>query len=319
MRVRLIANPSASRVDPALVEGVARRLSTVADVDLRRTEHAGHATELAGEPGADVVIAMGGDGTANEIVNGVDPGTVVGVIPAGATSVLARQLGLPAQPLHAAAVLAAAIEERRWRPLGLGSLNGRLFTFSAGFGLEAEAMRLVAERRAARPDHRRPGDLAVVGSAISVLRADGFALRERMTIRAGGDDIRAAYLAIANGHPYTYFGRIPVRTAPRAGPGSALDAVAVGSLRPAQLWRLAAYGLVWPRHAAGRDRHVAYLHDIEVLDLSADTPLAVHVDGEYLGQMDAAEVRYRPDAVRVLIAPGAAASFPAPEPEAAGT
>jgi diacylglycerol kinase family enzyme len=110
-----------------------------------------------------------------------------------------------------------------------------------------------------------------------------------------------------------------VRTAPRAGPGSALDAVAVGSLRPAQLWRLAAYGLVWPRHAAGRDRHVAYLHDIDVLDLTADTPLAVHVDGEYLGQMDAAEVRYRPDAVRVLIAPGAAASFPAPEPEAAGT
>lgn len=319
MRVRLIANPSASRVDPALVESVAERLSAVAEVDLRRTERAGHATELAAEPGADVVIGMGGDGTANELVNGVPEGTVVGVIPAGATSVLARQLGLASQPLPAAAMLAAAIEERRWRPLGLGSLNGRLFTFSAGFGLEAEAMRLVAERRAARPDHRRPGDLAVVGSAISVLRADGFALRERMTLRVGADEIRAAYVAIANGHPYTYFGRIPVRTAPHAGPSSALDAVAVGGLRPAQLWRLAAYGLLWPRHASGRDRHVAYMHDIDRLDLAADQPLAVHVDGEYMGLMDSAEVRYRPQAVRVLIPPGAAALFPDREPAAAGT
>ncbi|HET6847518.1 MAG TPA: diacylglycerol kinase family protein [Gaiellales bacterium] len=318
MRVRLIANPSASRVAPALVDGVVARLSAVADVELRRTERAGHATELAAEPGADVVIGMGGDGTANEIVNGVAAGAVVGVIPAGATSVLARQLGLPAKPLPAATMLAAAIEEQRWRPLGLGSLNGRLFTFAAGFGIEAEAMRLVAERRAARPDHRRPGDIAVVGAAISVLRADRFSLRERMTIRTGGGEVRAAYVAIANGHPYTYFGRIPVRTAPRAGPGSALDAVAVGGLRPAQLWRLAAYGLVWPRHASGRDSHVVYLHDIDALDLAADVPLAAHVDGEYMGLIESAEVRYRPGAVRVLIPPAAAASFPVPGPAAAG-
>lgn len=319
MRVRLIANPNASRVHPDLVEGVVRRLSAVAEVDLRRTERAGHATELAGEPGADAVIGMGGDGTANEIVNGVPQGSLVGVIPAGATSVLARQLGLPAQPLPAAAMLAAAIEERRWRPLGLGVMNGRLFTFSAGFGLEADAMRLVAERRAVRRDGRRPGDAAVVASAISVLRADGFALRERMTVRAETGELRAAYLAIANGHPYSYFGRVPVRTAPRAGPSSALDAVAVGGLRPQQLWRLAAYGLVWPRHASGRDRHVVYMHDIDRLDVAADEPVAVHVDGEYVGQMRSAEVRYRPGAVRILIPPGAEASFPVPEPAAAGT
>ena len=319
MRVRLIANPNASGVDRTLVDGVVQRLSAVAEVDLRHTERAGHAIELASEPGVDAVIGMGGDGTANEVVNGVAEGTLIGVIPAGATSVLARQLGLPARPLPAAAMLAAAIEEQRWRPLGLGSVNGRLFTFSAGFGLEAEAMRLVAERRAARTDHRRPGDLAVVGSAMSALRADRFALPERMTVRSGGVELRAAYVAVANGHPYTYFGRLPVRTAPKAGPSSALDAVAVAGLRPRQLWRLGVYGLVWPRHASGRDRHVAYMHDIDSLQITADEPLAAQVDGEYLGRLEAADVRYRPAAVRVLIPPAAVASFPDQEPAEAGT
>ena len=86
MRVRLIANPNASGVDRTPVEGVARRLSAVAEVDLRHTERAGHAIELASEPGVDAVIGMGGDGTANEVVNGVAEGTLIGVIPAGATS-----------------------------------------------------------------------------------------------------------------------------------------------------------------------------------------------------------------------------------------
>src|SRR5262249_27793350 len=160
--------------DGALVDGVLQRLSAVAEVDLRHTERAGHGIELAAEPGADAVIGMGGDGTANEVVNGVAAGAGVGGVPAGAAAVLARQVGLPTKALRAAAMLAAAIEEQRWRPLGLGSLNGRLFTFSAGFGLEAEAMRLVTERRAVRPDRRRPGDLSVVGSAVSALRADRF-------------------------------------------------------------------------------------------------------------------------------------------------
>jgi diacylglycerol kinase family enzyme len=318
VRVRLIANPRASGVTAELVQGVADRLASVAEVDLRRTERAGHATELAAEPGADAVIGMGGDGTANEVVNGVPHGALVGVVPAGATSVLGRQLGLPHRPLAAAGVLAAAIAERRSLPMGLGEVDGRLFTFSAGLGLEAEAMRLVEERRQRRPDGRRPGDLAVVATAISVLRADGFSLPERMTVRVDGAEARAGYVAIANGHPYTYLGRIPVRTAPRAGFETALDAVAVGQLRPRDLWRFAVYGLVWPRHASGRDARVRYLHDVAALEVVCDEPVALQVDGEYLGRVQRVTVGYRPAAVRMLMPPFAAASFPAREPAAEG-
>ena len=319
MQVRLIANPQASGVTEELIGSVTQRLSAVADVELRLTERPGHAVELAGEPGADAVIGMGGDGTANEIANGVAPNALIGVIPAGATSVFARQLRLPNRPLAAASVLAAAIAEQRWRPLGLGSVNGRRFTFSAGLGLEAEATRIVTERRGLRADGRRPRDSAVIAAAARVLFSDRMRLPERITVAAGGGTVRAAYVAVANQYPYTYWGRLPVRTAPRASFASALDLVAVSELGPFQLWRLAIYGLAWPRHAAGNDSLVAYLHDVSEADLTCDEPVGLQLDGEYLGHISDAAIRYHPAAVRVLIPPAAAASFPAPEPAAAST
>jgi diacylglycerol kinase family enzyme len=300
MQLRLIANPTASGVSRGLVESVAHRLAAVGEVERCMTERAGHAIELAAAPGADVVVAMGGDGTVNEVVNGLPPGARLAVIPAGASSVFARQLGLPRRPPAAAGVVADAIRFGAMRSLGLGVANGRLFTFSAGMGLEAEAMRVVGEQRSARADARRPGDLKVVVAAMRALRADGFALPERMTIELAGASMRCSYLAVANQHPYTYFGRLPVRTAPLAGFASALDAVVVGQLRSRDLWRLPVYGLVWPGHARRRDRRVAYLHDVAELDVVCDLPVPLQVDGEYLGLVERVELRYRPAALDVF-------------------
>jgi diacylglycerol kinase family enzyme len=255
-----------------------------------------------------VLVGMGGDGTANELVNGAPPGSTIAVLPAGATSVFARQLGLPNRAFDAARLVADAIQEGRTQPLGLGEANGRLFTFSAGMGLEAEAMRLVEEERELRHDGKRPSDVRVVRAALQSLRSDRFTLPERMTLDVGGRHLRASYVAVANHHPYTYFGRIPIRTAPRAGLGTALDVAAAGELRSRDLWRLPLYGLVWPRHARGGDRRIAYFHDVPELDIVADEPMALQLDGEYLGRVDRVELRYRPDRLRVVIPrPGAGA------------
>jgi diacylglycerol kinase family enzyme len=186
-------------------------------------------------------------------------------------------------------------------------------------GLEAEATRIVDERRRQRADGRRPRDSAVVAAAGRLLWSDRLSMPERITVTVGDRSLRASYLAIANQHPYSYWGRLPVRTTPRASFASALDAVVVSALRPRQLWRLPAYGLVWPRHARGRDRHVSYLHDVAALDIACDVPVGLQLDGEYLGQVEAAAVRYHPQALRMLIPPAAEASFPVPEPAAAGT
>ena len=242
----------------------------------------------------------------------------MGVIPAGASSVFARQLRLGGDAPAAAGLLAEAIAAGRWRQLGLGSVNGRMFTFSAGLGLEAETIRVVQELRERRPDGRRPGDLAVVSAAWRTLRHDRFALPVRMTVAAAGQRLRASYVACGNGRPYTYFGRLPVRTTPQAGPASALDLTVIGGLRGRDLWRLPVYGLLWPRHVRGSDQRVAYLHDVDAADIDCDQPVPLQLDGEYLGMVESARVRYHPAAVRVLIPAAAAASFPAPEPAAAG-
>ena len=91
----------------------------------------------------------------------------IGFLPGGGTSVLPRALGLPADPVAAAVQLAEAIEQRRTRRITLGRVNGRRFAFSAGVGIDAEAVRRVDEMGRA-PDGKRPGDLAF---ALAVVRA----------------------------------------------------------------------------------------------------------------------------------------------------
>jgi diacylglycerol kinase family enzyme len=252
-----------------------------------------------------VVVVLGGDGTANEVVNGLSAGAALGVLPGGATSVFARQLGFPNDPVAAARLLAESIASESLRGVGLGELDGRLFTFSAGLGLDAEVTRRVTEQRAARQDGRRPSDGEVLAATAGVLKADGWSLPERMSVTGPGLPlVRCSYLAIANQHPYTYLGPIPVRTTPRADFDKALDATAIGTLRTRDLWRLPVYGLMWPRHASGRDPRVTYLHNVAELVVIGDEPVPVQIDGEYLGALERVSIRFVPDAIRAYVPAG---------------
>ena len=315
MRARLIVNPTATGVTPALIERVAAALAPVCQVERIATQRPGHARELAAESGCDLVVAMGGDGTANEVANGLPSGVPAGFLPAGASSVFARQLGFPHHPLKAARLLAGAIAADSVRPVGLGELDGRLFTFAAGIGLDAEAIRRVEQARTRRGGRGRPGDLRVVAAALAGLARDGFTLPERMTVAGAGGRVRAGYLAVANQHPYTYFGRLAVRVAPRASFATGLDVVAVAALRRRDLWRLPVYALLWPRHATAGDSRVAYLHDVDLVEVTCDRPLPAQIDGEYLGLVERCRIAYRPGAISVFVPP--VASGPGREPAAA--
>src|SRR3712207_177975 len=100
MEAVIIGNPhSGSAGDEGYLERFAEILRAGGlEVEVLNTERPDHATELAAAAGDRLVIAAGGDGTVNEVVNGLDKGATLGILPLGTANVLARELGLPLKP-----------------------------------------------------------------------------------------------------------------------------------------------------------------------------------------------------------------------------
>src|SRR5581483_3087466 len=172
-------------------------------LDVVLTEHPGHATDLvtaACRDGVDAVVVFSGDGGFNEALNGLERDVPVGFLPGGGASVLSRGLGLPADPVEAARVVAEALERRRTRRISVGRVNGRRFAFGAGVGLDAEAVRRV-DALGRRPDGKRPGDLAYALAIVRALATHRGHLEPQLEIAGLG---RAALAFVANGSPYTY-------------------------------------------------------------------------------------------------------------------
>jgi diacylglycerol kinase family enzyme len=288
-----------------VLDALVAQLERVGELEVVETERAGHAMDLAREAESGVVVGVGGDGTANELANGVRKGVTLGVVPAGASSVFARHLGFPRDTVAAGGMVAEAIRQESTKLVGLGVADERRFTFAAGLGLDAEATAAIDRIREEREKRDRPGDFKVLQAAVHILREEGFALHERMTIATGkGSFHRASYVAVANQHPYTFFGRVPVQVAPRADFEHGLDVVFARELRRRDMWRLPVYALLWPRHAKHGSRRIGYLHDMDDFTVACDVPTAIQIDGEYLGHVERVHFRYERDAVRVLVPPG---------------
>jgi diacylglycerol kinase family enzyme len=293
--VVLIANPFASRVSEDRLAAVERELARVAELSIVMTEHPRHATELASEAcrgGCDAIVVFSGDGGFNEALNGLEGDVPIGFLPGGGASVLSRALGLPADPVAAARQLAEAIEQNRTRRIAVGRVNGRRFAFSAGIGLDAEAVRRVDEMGRAH-DGRRPGDLAFVLAILRTLAAHGGHIEPSLEVKGLG---RAAFAFVANAAPYTYAKRVPLPIAPEADFELGLDVVAPVRVRRRSLIRTA-YSILAGRPREGR---ILYGHDLDRIEIVCDHPMPLHADGEDLGDVEEALFEAERGAVAVL-------------------
>jgi len=164
VRGLLIVNRYATSMTGTVTDLVVRSLAGLVDLDVERTQYRGHARELAAAARADVVIVLGGDGSINEVVNGVmsrdgggpedaaagpagDGKPLIAVIPGGGANVFARGLGLPVDAAAAIRRVREVIAAGRYRTIGLGLAGDRYFTFSAGLGMDAEVVREVDRLR----------------------------------------------------------------------------------------------------------------------------------------------------------------------------
>lgn len=262
-------------------------------VDVRFTDHAGHATELARAASGEVeaIYVFSGDGGFNEVLNGIDGRTPLGLVPGGGANVLPRALGLPRDPVDAA----SRVRSGRVRRISLGRVNGRRFGFSAGIGLDAELVRRVDALGRTR-ERGRAGNSAFAWAALRVLAEHRFRLEPVLEVRGHG---RAAFALAANGDPYTYLGPIPLRIAPGASFDDGLDIVAARRVRLGSLPRLVSY--VLRGRGQERARDVLYLHDVDRAEVVCDRPLPAQADGEDLGDVSEATLEAERDAVSVLV------------------
>jgi diacylglycerol kinase family enzyme len=285
----LIVNPFASGVDSHRLAAVQAALP--GGVETRLTTVSGDATEIARDVGeADAVYVLGGDGTYNEVLNGLQADLPLGFLPGGGTSVLPRALGLPRDPVKAARRVAQGSTRR----IGVGRVNGRRFAFSAGLGFDAELVRKVDEL-GRRPDGRRPGDIAFVKVAAESLRARRARFDEELELEGHG---RASFVLVANCSPYTYAGALALDLVPGASFDEGLAFLAPIDVRARDLPRVLLRGA----RGAGLNSDRAFAgRDLDRLVVRCDRPLPLQVDGEDAGDVTEAVYEAERDAVTVLV------------------
>jgi len=211
MKTLVIVNPRAGRgfllsvVLSHLQEALARR--GVVQV-VARTRHPGHATALVRghRGGIDFVIVVGGDGTINEVVRGMDDAPLpLAIIPFGTANVLALELGIPTNPIAAVEVALSGAE----RLIDVGTINGRPFVLMVSAGIDAYAV-----HRMDATVKRYAGKLAyVLAGLVSAIRFRARRVRVSLLGKRISD---GGYLAVVANSRY-YGGRF------RVTPGARID------------------------------------------------------------------------------------------------
>jgi diacylglycerol kinase family enzyme len=307
VRGLLIVNPQATTTTGNSADLAIRSLAGLVDLDVEHTRYRGHARELAAAARGELVIVLGGDGAVNEAVNGLmgqRPGPADGggppllaVIPGGGGNVFARALGLPVETTAAIARIREVIERGRYRTIGLGLAGDRYFTFSAGLGLDAEAVGEVERLRASgRRESPRLFAWAILRRYLRTDRRGATLTLERDGQPATPDLFMTA---ITNHSPWTYVRGRAVLPVPDPDFNSGLDVLALRRLRATTI--LSAVGqMLLIHHRSPRGRHVLTVSGLESLTIRATRPIAFQVDGDYLGETEAVKFQFVPRALRVV-------------------
>jgi diacylglycerol kinase family enzyme len=339
MRALVVANPAATTTTGRVRDVLVGALASELKVDLAETTHRGHARELGRQAladGVDVVVALGGDGTVNEVVNGLlsdGPGAEVptlAVVPGGSTNVFSRALGRSRDPVEATGEILASLRSGRTRRVSLGTARAtgtsgatvgggdppvaaavatadaaadegwterRWFVFAAGMGFDAD---VIARVEAQRARGRRSTGPLYVREATRAFVLGRERRRPAMTLAVPGEtDLDGLFLClVSNVSPWTYLGSRPVNPSPEASFDADLDVFALG--RMGVLRMLHHSRQVLARRPDARGRGVHRRHSVAELTLTASRPQGWQLDGDHLGTATGLHVRSVPSALSVV-------------------
>ncbi|HLM07607.1 MAG TPA: diacylglycerol kinase family protein [Blastococcus sp.] len=341
MRALVVVNPAATTTTAKMRDVLVGALASELKLDVVETSHRGHGRELGAQAAAediDLVVSVGGDGTVNEVVNGIlqnGPGPhlpMLAVVPGGSTNVFSRALGRSRDPVEATAEILESLRAGRTRLVSLGTASAsgtstapvsgvapgpaavvadadaaahegdwttpRWFVFAAGLGFDADVIARVEARRARG---RRSTGALYVKEATAAFLLGRERRRPAMTLRVPGrPPLEELFLClVSNISPWTYLGARPVNPSPEASFDTGLDVFALGRMGPLRMLHTVRQTLAREPDARGRGVH--RLHDLEELTLTASRPQGWQVDGDHLGTATGLRVRHVPAALRVVL------------------
>ena len=305
----IVVNPYATTVSDRLKNLVVYALQGRYEVEAISTRAQNHATEISREvreDGYDVVVAFGGDGTLNEIANGLAGTDIpVSILPGGSTNVVCRTLGIPNDVVDATEHMLALADDFRPRRIDLGIANGRRFLFACGAGLDASSACKVDSHPRLKA---RGGAWFYTWAALSSFYSQYLIDPVRMRFEADAGSAEGVTVVAQNSDPFSYFRHQPIRICEDA----ALDN---GTLSAAVLRRAAQRDvptialralnerLRIPRHR--KIEHFSGITEGRIESTSRDRDrrprlFPVQVDGDYIGEHGELELGIEPGALTIV-------------------
>ncbi len=314
-RVALVVNPAATKVRGGLQERVRAVLEAAGlTVEVAMTAAQGDGARIGAElrgSGVDAVVTLGGDGIVNEVLGALlDSGMPVATMPGGNANVFARATGWPrggAQALGAlGAVMAAPAPRvlRMWRIRAGGET--RLIALNAGMGIDGETV----ERIESHPElKRRFRHAAFVAAGVAAARSVERRKPRILVSIDGAPTQEVRTLLLAAGWPYSYIGGRPVDLLPSV---DFTGEIAWSGLLEIDVKTIAKVtgGIILGAKRLSRSGAASGTARTRIV-ATADQPIAIQADGEFLGTHLTIEVEPAGDVV-VLTPP---LKFPGPEPK----
>src|SRR5690625_1506605 len=290
-RLAVIHNPLAGqrrrRRYAAFLEALEARGLVVNELPTRRRGDAERLAQAVGPEAGDMLVAAGGDGTINEVVNGLMANPQGGralplaILPLGTANVLAAEIGLGSDIEN----VVDTIVRGRTRPLTLGRVNDRCFLIMAGVGLDAHVVQQVDVGL-----KRGLGKLAYVAKLLQQLFTYDF---PRYQVTIGDESFSAASLVVAKGRYYG--GRLLM--APQASIFE--DRLEVVLFSRGHPWHALGYGAAL---LLGRLPKIKSVQHLQARSLRIDGPAGdpVQADGDIVTRLPA-EVTLVPHAIRLVV------------------
>ena len=312
MRAVLIVNPNATSTTPAGRDLLAHALESRVGLVVTHTDHRGHAIEIAEaakRDGTDVIIVHGGDGTVNEVVNGLlgKPGPdrpaadtlpAVAVVPGGSANVFARALGISPDPIEATNQLIDLLGTHRgaWRRIGLMDCVERWAVFTAGMGVDGDVVAAVEAQRA-------KGRKVTAGRYIRIaVREMLGSVRDEPLLTVHLPDrepVSGVHFAfVSNASPWTYANARPVWTNPDTTFETGLGVFAVTTMNVAA--NLLVVRRMLSKKARIKGKHLIREDNLPWVRITSAEPIACQVDGDFLGMRDDMTFTAVPQALAVV-------------------